>query len=61
LRLLRPRAATGQGGVEADWPTWEAYQEALRAYPSPMMTEEEHARAVELGFEGAIYGLSHDL
>lgn len=34
-----------QGGVAADWPTWEHYQQALRDYPEPMMSSDEFDRA----------------
>lgn len=38
-----------RGRVEAIWPTWEKYQEALREHPDFMMTKEELDRAEELG------------
>lgn len=47
-----------KGGVEADWPTWEQYQDALREHPEPMMTTEELRRAEELGLYDDFFELT---
>lgn len=47
-----------RAGVKAQWPTWEAYRQALREHPEPMMTERELQRAEELGFYDAFSGLA---
>lgn len=47
-----------QCGIRTQWPTWEEYQEALREHPEPMMTEEECARAEELGLYDDFFNLA---
>jgi hypothetical protein len=57
--LLLDRRA--QGRVEADWPTWERCQEALREHPKPMMSEQELERAEELGLDEVVFRLAHSV
>lgn len=47
-----------RGGVRADWPTLEQYEQALRDYPEPMMTDEELRRAEELDLYDDFWELS---
>lgn len=47
-----------RGDVAAEWPTWEEYQEALREWPDFMLSEEELARAEELGLYDAFFELA---
>lgn len=45
-------------GIRAKWPTWERYQEALRLYPEPMMTEEECELSEEIGLYDSFFNLT---
>jgi hypothetical protein len=45
-----------EGGVEASWPSFEEYAEAVRRHPEPMLTGEELE-----GLTEPEYDLAYDL